>query len=83
MDILISNLLSETIFDFGKWSNWKYALAGRDSPKLEQGEHTRSLLVSCFVSALFLLYSRLAPGLVARTVKISRQLGLTVLKQGT
>ena len=25
MDILISNLLSESIFDFGKWSNWKYA----------------------------------------------------------
>ena len=24
MDILISNLLSELIFDFGKWSNWKY-----------------------------------------------------------
>ena len=24
MDILISNLLSETIFDFGKWANWKY-----------------------------------------------------------
>ena len=28
------------------------------------------------------LYSRLAPGLVARTVKRNRQLGLTVLKQG-
>ena len=25
MDILIANLLSELIFDFGKWSNWKYA----------------------------------------------------------
>ena len=25
MDILISNLLSESIFDVGKWSNWKYA----------------------------------------------------------
>ena len=25
MDILISNLLSKSIFDFGKWSNWKYA----------------------------------------------------------
>ena len=25
MDILISNLLSELIYDFGKWSNWKYA----------------------------------------------------------
>ena len=25
MDILISNLLSESIFDFGKGSNWKYA----------------------------------------------------------
>ena len=25
MDILISNLLSEPIFDFRKWSNWKYA----------------------------------------------------------
>ena len=25
MDILISNLLSELIFDFGKWSNCKYA----------------------------------------------------------
>ena len=25
MYILISNLLSELIFDFGKWSNWKYA----------------------------------------------------------
>ena len=25
MDILISNLLSESILDFGKWSNWKYA----------------------------------------------------------
>ena len=24
MDILISNLLSKLIFDFGKWSNWKY-----------------------------------------------------------
>ena len=24
MDILILNLLSESIFDFGKWSNWKY-----------------------------------------------------------
>ena len=24
MDILISNLLSESIFDFGKWSNRKY-----------------------------------------------------------
>ena len=23
MDILISNLLSESIFDIGKWSNWK------------------------------------------------------------
>ena len=28
MDILISNLLSESIFDFGKWSNWKYANTG-------------------------------------------------------
>ena len=27
MDILISNLLSETILDFGKWSNGKYANA--------------------------------------------------------
>ena len=25
MDILIWNPLSESIFDFGKWSNWKYA----------------------------------------------------------
>ena len=25
MDILILNLLSESILDFGKWSNWKYA----------------------------------------------------------
>ena len=25
MDILIWNLLSESIFDFKKWSNWKYA----------------------------------------------------------
>ena len=25
MDILFSNLLLESIFDFGKWSNWKYA----------------------------------------------------------
>ena len=25
MDILISNLLSELILDFGKWSNGKYA----------------------------------------------------------
>ena len=25
MDILISNLLSEPIFNFGKWSNWKCA----------------------------------------------------------
>ena len=25
MDILIWNMLSESIFDFGKWSNWKYA----------------------------------------------------------
>ena len=25
MDILISNLFLELIFDFGKWSNWKYA----------------------------------------------------------
>ena len=25
MHILISNLLLESIFDFGKWSNWKYA----------------------------------------------------------
>ena len=25
MDILISNLLSKSIFDSGKWSNWKYA----------------------------------------------------------
>ena len=25
MDILISNLLSESILDFGKWSNGKYA----------------------------------------------------------
>ena len=25
MYILISNLLSVSIFDFGKWSNWKYA----------------------------------------------------------
>ena len=25
MDILIWNLLSKSIFDFGKWSNWKYA----------------------------------------------------------
>ena len=25
MDILISNLLSKSIFAFGKWSNWKYA----------------------------------------------------------
>ena len=24
MDILYSNLLSESILDFGKWSNWKY-----------------------------------------------------------
>ena len=24
MDIPSSNLLSESIFDFGKWSNWKY-----------------------------------------------------------
>ena len=24
MDIIISNLLLESIFDFGKWSNWKY-----------------------------------------------------------
>ena len=24
MDIFISNLLLELIFDFGKWSNWKY-----------------------------------------------------------
>ena len=24
MDILISNLLSESILDFGKWSNWKH-----------------------------------------------------------
>ena len=24
MDLLISKLLSESIFDFGKWSNWKY-----------------------------------------------------------
>ena len=24
MDILISNLLSESILDFGKWPNWKY-----------------------------------------------------------
>ena len=24
MAILISNLLSKSIFDFGKWSNWKY-----------------------------------------------------------
>ena len=27
MDILIWNLLSESIFDFGKWSHWKYANA--------------------------------------------------------
>ena len=32
---------------------------------------------------VLLLYSRLALGLVARTVKKNRQLGLTVLKQGT
>ena len=25
MDIFISNLLSKSIFNFGKWSNWKYA----------------------------------------------------------
>ena len=25
MDILISKLLWESIVDFGKWSNWKYA----------------------------------------------------------
>ena len=25
MGILFSNLLSESIFNFGKWSNWKYA----------------------------------------------------------
>ena len=25
MDILILNLPSESFFDFGKWSNWKYA----------------------------------------------------------
>ena len=25
MDILISNLLSESILDFGKWHNWNYA----------------------------------------------------------
>ena len=25
MGILFSNLLLESIFDFGKWSNWKYA----------------------------------------------------------
>ena len=25
MDILISNLLLKSIFNFGKWSNWKYA----------------------------------------------------------
>ena len=24
-DILISNMISESISDFGKWSNWKYA----------------------------------------------------------
>ena len=26
MDNLISNLLLESIFDFEKWSNWKYAI---------------------------------------------------------
>ena len=34
------------------------------------------------VLSVLLFYSRLAPGLVARTVKRNRQLGLTVLKQG-
>ena len=28
MDILIWNLFSESNFDFGKWSNWKYANTG-------------------------------------------------------
>ena len=35
------------------------------------------------VLSVLLLYSILAPGLVAKTVKINRQLGLTILKQGT
>ena len=29
MDILISNLLSESIFDFGKWSNGKYTKSAK------------------------------------------------------
>ena len=40
----------------------------------------------CFwspVLSVFLLYSRLAPGLFARTVNRNRQLGLMFLKQGT
>ena len=48
---------------------------------MEGPAHKRLLLVSCSVS-VFLLYSRLAPGLVTRTVKKNYQLGLTVLKQG-
>ena len=28
INILISNLLSESILDFGEWSNWKYANYG-------------------------------------------------------
>ena len=32
MYILILNLLSESILDFGKWSNWKYAKEEMDFP---------------------------------------------------
>ena len=34
MDILISNLLSESIFDFGKWSNCIFSLTTSRSQKL-------------------------------------------------
>ena len=50
MDILISNLLSELIFDFGKWSNWKYA-------------NTRCIVVSgvfgCWMLCICMIFQKL------------------------
>ena len=63
MDILISNLLLESIFDFGKWSNWKDAntcicvLSVWPLPKVQNWFWKQIWNENVHISMLFFLFS--------------------------